>query len=87
MQRKGKEIEGNESFRLLKWRLAGNRAYPWPSKSGELELDILSIQKLEKFFPSLDAVFVATKFHVSRWDTGKIDPRLVGQFGMATVDT
>jgi hypothetical protein len=61
--------------------------YPWPSRSGKLELNILSIRKMESFFPSLNVVFVAINFQVSRLDTGKSHPRLVGQFGMATVDT
>lgn len=56
MQRKGKEIKSNESFRFLKWRLSGNRAYPGPSRSGKLDLNILSIRKMENFFPCLNVV-------------------------------
>jgi hypothetical protein len=53
----------------------------------KLELDVICIRKIEIFFLSLHVVLVATNFHVSRWNICKIDPSLVGQRSMATLDT
>ena len=86
IQRNGKEIEGNKSFRLLKWRLAENRAYPGLSRT-ETGIGRYLHSKNRNLLPFSARRSCCYQLSCIQMEHMKIDPPLVGQRSMATLDT